>query len=58
VYYLECDVGQTEFTPSGQISINRINNTDPLISPPFCHQRDPILSCYYGNNTPAGGKLE
>ena len=40
VFFLECDVGQTEFTPPGIISLSRVDK--PLLGPPFSHQRDPI----------------
>nr|CAB3264398.1 polynucleotide 5'-hydroxyl-kinase NOL9-like [Phallusia mammillata] len=54
VYYLECDVGQTEFTPSGMLSVTKIKNTTPLLGPPFTHQWKPLYSCFYGNNNPSG----
>uniref|UniRef100_A0A8D2AP70 Polynucleotide 5'-hydroxyl-kinase NOL9 n=1 Tax=Sciurus vulgaris TaxID=55149 RepID=A0A8D2AP70_SCIVU len=44
--YLECDLGQTEFTPPGCISL--LNVTEPVLGPPFTHQRTPQKMVYYG----------
>ncbi|XP_026375737.1 polynucleotide 5'-hydroxyl-kinase NOL9 isoform X2 [Ursus arctos] len=46
VDYLECDLGQTEFTPPGCISL--LNITEPVLGPPFTHQRTPQKMVYYG----------
>ncbi|XP_065744299.1 polynucleotide 5'-hydroxyl-kinase NOL9 [Phocoena phocoena] len=46
VDYLECDLGQTEFTPPGCISL--LNVTEPVLGPPFTHQRTPQNMVYYG----------
>ncbi|XP_069466470.1 polynucleotide 5'-hydroxyl-kinase NOL9 [Ambystoma mexicanum] len=46
VEYLECDVGQTEFTPPGCVSL--LNITEPLLGSPFTHQREPRRMVYYG----------
>lgn len=46
VEYLECDVGQTEFTPPGCLSLSTV--TEPLFGPPFTHQRPPRHMVYYG----------
>ncbi|XP_046940371.1 polynucleotide 5'-hydroxyl-kinase NOL9 isoform X2 [Lynx rufus] len=46
VDYLECDLGQTEFTPPGCISL--LNITEPILGPPFTHQRTPQKMVYYG----------
>ncbi|KAI7794149.1 polynucleotide 5'-hydroxyl-kinase NOL9 [Triplophysa rosa] len=46
VEYLECDLGQTEFTPAGCLSLNTV--TEPLLGPPFTHLRDPDHMVYYG----------
>lgn len=46
VEYLECDVGQTEFTPPGCVSL--LDITEPLLGPPFTHQREPRRMVYYG----------
>ncbi|KAH3881717.1 polynucleotide 5'-hydroxyl-kinase NOL9-like [Dreissena polymorpha] len=50
VYYLECDVGQTEFTPSGVVSLVRVQS--PVAGPPFCHQTEPVCAYYYGGLSP------
>ncbi|XP_043911542.1 polynucleotide 5'-hydroxyl-kinase NOL9 [Protopterus annectens] len=46
VEYLECDVGQTEFTPPGCLSLVKV--TEPLLGPPFTHQKVPHRMMYYG----------
>ncbi|MGH0186538.1 UNVERIFIED_CONTAM: hypothetical protein FKN15_021954 [Acipenser sinensis] len=46
VDYLECDLGQTEFTPPGCLSL--LSLTDPLLGPPFTHQRLPGRMVYFG----------
>uniref|UniRef100_A0A452GHH3 Polynucleotide 5'-hydroxyl-kinase NOL9 n=1 Tax=Gopherus agassizii TaxID=38772 RepID=A0A452GHH3_9SAUR len=46
VEYLECDLGQTEFTPPGCVSL--INVSEPCLGPPFTHQRMPRKMVYYG----------
>ncbi|XP_063173766.1 polynucleotide 5'-hydroxyl-kinase NOL9 [Candoia aspera] len=45
--FLECDLGQPEFTPPGSISL--VNVTEPLLGPPFTHQRPPRKMAYYGD---------
>uniref|UniRef100_A0A2K6GHS5 Polynucleotide 5'-hydroxyl-kinase NOL9 n=1 Tax=Propithecus coquereli TaxID=379532 RepID=A0A2K6GHS5_PROCO len=49
VDYLECDLGQTEFTPPGCISL--LNITEPILGPPFTHQRTPQKMVYYGKTS-------
>ncbi|XP_069335381.1 polynucleotide 5'-hydroxyl-kinase NOL9 [Eulemur rufifrons] len=49
VDYLECDLGQTEFTPPGCISL--LNVTEPILGPPFFHQRTPQKMVYYGKTS-------
>ncbi|XP_076840173.1 polynucleotide 5'-hydroxyl-kinase NOL9 [Brachyhypopomus gauderio] len=46
VDYLECDLGQTEFTPPGCLSLSTV--TEPLLGPPFTHQRDMEHMVFYG----------
>ncbi|XP_074831888.1 polynucleotide 5'-hydroxyl-kinase NOL9 isoform X3 [Carettochelys insculpta] len=46
VEYMECDLGQTEFTPPGCVSL--INVSEPCLGPPFTHQRMPHKMVYYG----------
>lgn len=50
LYFLECDVGQTEFTPPGLISLNRV--CSPLLGPPFAHLRQPERSVFFGDISP------
>ncbi|XP_029139322.1 polynucleotide 5'-hydroxyl-kinase NOL9 [Protobothrops mucrosquamatus] len=47
--YLECDLGQPEFTPPGCISL--VNVREPLLGPPFTHQRPPRKMAFYGDNS-------
>ncbi|KAM6216890.1 polynucleotide 5'-hydroxyl-kinase NOL9 [Rhynchocyon petersi] len=49
VDYLECDLGQTEFTPPGCISF--LNITEPLLGAPYTHQRTPQKMVYYGKTS-------
>lgn len=49
VDYLDCDLGQTEFTPPGCISL--LNITEPVLGPPFMHQRTPQKMVYMGKPT-------
>ncbi|XP_061908554.1 polynucleotide 5'-hydroxyl-kinase NOL9 [Entelurus aequoreus] len=49
VDYLEADLGQTEFTPAGCLSLLTVR--DPLLGPPFTHQRAPDHMVYYGQST-------
>ncbi|XP_041348497.1 uncharacterized protein LOC121368047 [Gigantopelta aegis] len=51
VCFLECDVGQSELTPSGSICLHRL--TEPLLGPPFTHQREPQSMCFFGGATPS-----
>ncbi|KAJ3158725.1 hypothetical protein HDU86_002690 [Geranomyces michiganensis] len=46
VAYLECDVGQSEFTPSGMASLHIISA--PILDPPFCHLLNPYHCVYVG----------
>jgi len=48
VTFLDCDIGQSEFTPSGSISL--INNlTEPLFGPSASHLKKALKSFYFGN---------
>ncbi|KAJ7306515.1 hypothetical protein JRQ81_009872 [Phrynocephalus forsythii] len=49
VEYLECDLGQPEFTPPGSVSL--INVTEPLLGPPYTHQRSPHKMAYFGETS-------
>ncbi|XP_035377210.1 polynucleotide 5'-hydroxyl-kinase NOL9 [Electrophorus electricus] len=48
VEYLECDLGQTEFTPPGCLSLSTV--TEPLLGPPFTHQREAEHMVFYGQS--------
>ncbi|XP_056279314.1 polynucleotide 5'-hydroxyl-kinase NOL9 [Pseudoliparis swirei] len=47
VDYLEGDLGQTEFTPAGCLSLSTVRG--PLLGPPFTHQSPPEHMIYYGH---------
>lgn len=49
IYFLECDVGQTEFTPPGLISLHKVGTS--LLGPPFTHLRSPERSVFFGDNS-------
>ncbi|XP_035500291.1 polynucleotide 5'-hydroxyl-kinase NOL9 [Scophthalmus maximus] len=49
VDYLECDLGQTEFTPAGCLSLSVVR--EPLLGPPFTHQCTPEHMIYYGQSS-------
>ncbi|XP_077314467.1 LOW QUALITY PROTEIN: polynucleotide 5'-hydroxyl-kinase NOL9 [Lithobates pipiens] len=49
VGYLECDLGQSEFTPPGSISL--LNVTKPILGPPFTHQSDVQKMVFFGDTT-------
>ncbi|KAM3921042.1 polynucleotide 5'-hydroxyl-kinase NOL9 [Leptodactylus fuscus] len=49
VEYLDCDLGQTEFTPPGCISLLSI--TKPVLGPPYTQQRDPHKMVYFGETS-------
>ena len=47
VYWLECDVGQPEFTLPGCVSLLEIS--DPVFGSHFCHMRTPLKSYFVGS---------
>ena len=58
---MECDLGQTEFTPPGLVSLNYVSlpilGINEIVStqhpgPPFTHLRQPHKSFYIGATTP------
>ncbi|OCT72802.1 polynucleotide 5'-hydroxyl-kinase NOL9 [Xenopus laevis] len=49
VGYLDCDLGQTEFTPPGCISLMSI--TEPVLGPPFTHQQKAQKMVYFGETS-------
>ncbi|KDR71072.1 hypothetical protein GALMADRAFT_254240 [Galerina marginata CBS 339.88] len=50
VAFLECDIGQSEFTPGGMVSLNVISK--PILGPPFTHPTLPNHAHFVGSNTP------
>jgi len=46
VAFLETDVGQCEFTPSGLVSLNIVS--EAVYGPPFMHLQTPVRSHYFG----------
>ncbi|KAG9306683.1 hypothetical protein G9A89_004230 [Geosiphon pyriformis] len=50
IAYIESDIGQSEFTPSGLVSLNLIDS--PLFGPPFTHLKRPYRSYFIGHTTP------
>ncbi|XP_065505891.1 polynucleotide 5'-hydroxyl-kinase NOL9 [Caloenas nicobarica] len=49
VEYMECDIGQTEFTPPGCVSLSDV--TEPILGPPFTHQQTPRKMVYFGQTS-------
>ena len=50
VYVLDCDIGQSEFTPSGCLSLTKV--TSPILDKPYGHQKKTFENSYfYGDNT-------
>ncbi|KAI6039252.1 hypothetical protein EDC04DRAFT_3112463 [Pisolithus marmoratus] len=50
VAFLECDVGQSEFTPGGMVALSIIENH--VFGPPFTHPSLPYRAHYVGSSTP------
>ncbi|KAF8901520.1 hypothetical protein CPB84DRAFT_1777526 [Gymnopilus junonius] len=50
VAFLECDLGQSEFTPGGMVSLNIVS--EPILGPPFTHPTLPNYAHFIGSNTP------
>ncbi|KAF7965772.1 hypothetical protein HWV62_41966 [Athelia sp. TMB] len=50
VAFLECDLGQSEFTPGGMVALNIIEQ--PLFGPSFTHPTTPYLAHYIGSISP------
>ncbi|KAI0643584.1 hypothetical protein C8Q79DRAFT_142877 [Trametes meyenii] len=50
VAYLECDLGQSEFTPGGMVSLNIVEQ--PVFGPPFSHPTIPFAAHYIGSTSP------
>ncbi|TRM64729.1 hypothetical protein BD626DRAFT_567603 [Schizophyllum amplum] len=49
VAVLECDLGQSEFTPAGMVALNVISR--PLFGPPFTHPTIPYRAHFIGETT-------
>ncbi|CUA70344.1 Polynucleotide 5'-hydroxyl-kinase GRC3 [Cryptococcus neoformans var, neoformans B-3501A] [Rhizoctonia solani] len=50
VAFIECDIGQSEFTPGGMVSLNLLKN--PVFGPPFTHPSRPRYAHFVGGNSP------
>ncbi|XP_025106667.1 uncharacterized protein LOC112571683 isoform X2 [Pomacea canaliculata] len=50
VCFLECDVGQTEFSPPGCVALTFVDK--PVLGPPFCHQTTAESMCFVGLTSP------
>ncbi|KAG8931236.1 Polynucleotide 5'-hydroxyl-kinase grc3, partial [Tulasnella sp. 418] len=50
VAFLECDVGQSEFTPGGMVSLHVIAH--PLLGPSFTHPTRPYRAHFIGSSSP------
>ncbi|EMD31750.1 hypothetical protein CERSUDRAFT_144572 [Gelatoporia subvermispora B] len=50
VAFLECDIGQSEFTPGGMVSLNIVDR--PQFGPPFTHPSVPFAAHYIGATSP------
>ncbi|KAL4063260.1 Pre-mRNA cleavage complex II protein Clp1-domain-containing protein [Scleroderma yunnanense] len=50
VAFLECDIGQSEFTPVGMVGLNIVENY--IFGPPFTHPTLPYRAHFVGSTTP------
>ncbi|CAE6443558.1 unnamed protein product [Rhizoctonia solani] len=50
VAFIECDIGQSEFTPGGIVSLNLL--TTPIFGPPFTHPSRPSYAHFIGSTSP------
>ncbi|KAH8999486.1 hypothetical protein EDB92DRAFT_2060227 [Lactarius akahatsu] len=50
VAFLECDIGQSEFTPGGMVALNIVER--PIFGPPFTHPTLPHQAHYVGADNP------
>ncbi|KAF7308571.1 Fungal-trans domain-containing protein [Mycena chlorophos] len=50
VAFLECDIGQSEFTAGGMVALNLVDS--PVFGPPFTHPALPTAAHYLGAITP------
>ncbi|KAJ3274641.1 Polynucleotide 5'-hydroxyl-kinase nol9 [Terramyces sp. JEL0728] len=49
VCFLDCDVGQPEFTPNGMVSLHVLEG--PILGPAFTHQKVPYHGIFIGSST-------
>ncbi|KAI0269364.1 hypothetical protein BC834DRAFT_866034 [Gloeopeniophorella convolvens] len=50
VAFLECDLGQSEFTPGGMVALSIVER--PILGPPFTHPALPHQAHYIGAHNP------
>ncbi|KAI8605872.1 hypothetical protein EDD21DRAFT_331493 [Dissophora ornata] len=50
VAFIECDIGQSEFTPVGMVALHIVET--PALGAPFTHPRQPYRAFFVGNSTP------
>ncbi|RKP10145.1 hypothetical protein THASP1DRAFT_22118 [Thamnocephalis sphaerospora] len=50
VAFLDCDLGQAEFTSPGLVSLHRLS--DPILGPPYTHTHTPYRSAFIGRASP------
>ncbi|CAE6524732.1 unnamed protein product [Rhizoctonia solani] len=50
VAFIECDIGQSEFTPGGMVSLNLLKT--PVFGPSFTHLSRPRYAHFVGANSP------
>ncbi|KAF8335030.1 uncharacterized protein EI90DRAFT_2914069 [Cantharellus anzutake] len=50
VAFLDCDIGQSEFTPGGLVGIHVLDH--PIFGPPFTHQSWPYKAHFIGSYSP------
>ncbi|KZT09937.1 uncharacterized protein LAESUDRAFT_673600 [Laetiporus sulphureus 93-53] len=50
IAFLECDIGQSEFTPGGMVALSILDR--PVFGPPFSHPSIPHAAHYVGANSP------
>ncbi|KAF9954939.1 Polynucleotide 5'-hydroxyl-kinase grc3 [Mortierella alpina] len=50
VAFIECDIGQSEFTPVGMVALHVVQT--PALGAPFTHPRQPYRAFFVGNSTP------
>ncbi|CAE6391249.1 unnamed protein product [Rhizoctonia solani] len=50
VAFIDCDLGQSEFTPAGMVSLNVLEA--PIFGPPFTHTSSPRHAHFVGGNSP------